>query len=115
MRGEEEALSFNSKEHAERCVTEASGARQDRSKDRLNVRRRVRDDTQDLARRRLLLDRLRQALLKVANPGSFVLPQLPGDRELGFDLRLRGLCTPTHRPLPCFSRALTTAPRSTTG
>ena len=44
------------------------------------------------------LERLRQALLQVADPSAVVLGRLAGDRGLGFDLGLRGLWTPTHRP-----------------
>src|SRR6266702_1614332 len=52
-----------------------------------------------LQRLRLALQRLRQALLKVVDPRAFVPRRLAGDRKLGFDLSLRGLCTPAHRPL----------------
>src|SRR5258708_7562882 len=90
----------------------------------LELRRRGADDLENLARRRLLLQRLdqraifrplplqalRQTLLKVADPRAFGLRRLVGDRELGFDLRLRGLCAPTHRSLPPLA-----VRRSTTG
>jgi hypothetical protein len=73
---------------------------------RLDVQGGLADDAQDLAGRRLALEGLRlalqglrQALLKIANPGVFVLLRLPGNRDLGFDLSLRGPRTPTHRPL----------------
>src|SRR5262249_12585558 len=46
-----------------------------------------------------LVQRLRQVLLELADPRTFVLPRLAGDRWLGSGLRLHGLRTPTHRPL----------------
>src|SRR4029453_10436474 len=78
---------------------------------RLDVRLRAADDPQDFAGGRLLflrlnqfavaclelLLRLRQALLKVADPRAVALGRLATNRRLGF-LGLRGLWTPAHRP-----------------
>jgi hypothetical protein len=65
---------------------------------RLDVQGRLADDAQNLADRRLALESLRQAFLKIANRRGSVLPQLGRNREPG-GLSLRGLRTPTHRPL----------------
>jgi len=67
--------------------------------DRLDIGRRSADHPQDLARRGLLFLQLHEARLEVVDPGALALPRVAGDRGLGFDLRPRGLCTPTHRPL----------------
>src|SRR5262249_3466908 len=118
----------------ELSVAESSRTLRDGIKHRLDVGRRAGDDAQDLARRRLLLERLgqlavprlqefrrglllfprlnqltaarlellqrlRQALLKVGVARAVVLQRLLGDRDLGIALTLRGLRPPTHRPL----------------
>jgi hypothetical protein len=72
----------------------------DRVEDWLDGGGRTRDDPQDLARCRLLIEGHRQAFLKIAGPRAPVLQQLAGDRELAFYLRFRRLCTPRHLPLP---------------
>src|SRR4029453_6346795 len=55
------------------------------------------DDLEDLARGRLLVLRLRQALLKIADLGVLVFPRLAGNTRLCF--ALCGFWTPTHQPL----------------
>jgi len=112
-------------------AAEPYGAGDDCVEHGLGVGRRTRDDIQDLAGGRLLFLRLnqlaiarlelpqrlrlelqclRQALLKVADLGAFVLRRLTGERCLGVRLTLRALCTATHQPsLP------STAQRSPTG
>ncbi len=94
-------------------VAQACRTRQDGHEHRLDIGGRARDHTQDLSRRRLLLERLgqhaifrplplqtlRQALLQFATLGGFLLRRLAGDRSPGFNLSLCGLCSPTHRPL----------------
>src|SRR5262249_4648028 len=96
-----EVLAVPAVEQAESRITESNGARHDRVEYRLRVIRRARDHAQDICRGRLLLlsfrlalQRLRQALLQVTNPGV-VLRRLAGNRKLGF-LGLGGLRTPTH-------------------
>src|SRR5262249_12789163 len=53
-------LSIQTMDSAHRRVTEPCGASRDRVEDGLNVRGRSRDDSEDLARRGLLLQRLGQ-------------------------------------------------------
>src|SRR5207237_10452200 len=60
---------------------------------------RARDYPQDLARRRLLLQGLRQPLLEVADPRDSLRRRVVNERSLGFRLTLLGLCTATHQPL----------------
>ena len=101
-----EKLPIEAKYHAVGRFTQPPRARRDRLEGRLDVRRRATDHLKDLARRRLLLQRLRlalqrlcQALLELADPRTFVLPLLTGAGLLGFDLGLPRFCFPTHRPL----------------
>jgi hypothetical protein len=91
-------LAIESAHEAERRAAQAQRIGGDGLEDRLHVGRRATDHMQDLARRRLLLQRLSQAHLKVADPSRVGLGRLPGGGPLAFDLRLRGLGTPTH---PC--------------
>src|SRR5437667_11091842 len=95
----------------------------------LDVGGRATDNAENFDGRRLLLDQhllslerfrqsllcFRQVLLKLVDPGALALPRFAGDRGLCFDLKLRGLCTPTHQPLLCLSPALKTTQRSMTG
>ena len=60
---------------------------------------RARDYPQDLARRRLLLQGLRQSLLEVADPRDSLRRRVVNERSLGFRLTLLGLCTATHQAL----------------
>ena len=53
-------LAVELKERAEESVAQPHGASDDRVEHRLHVGRRAADDPQDLARRRLLFQRLRQ-------------------------------------------------------
>jgi len=73
------------------CIAQGRGTLHNRVEHRLGVSRRLADDAQDLARRRLLLQgfylallRLRETLLKVVNPGAAALPGPVDDRALGF-------------------------------
>jgi hypothetical protein len=86
-------------------VAEAKGPRCHRLEYPLGIGGRARDHAQDLGSRspprqrlRLAVQRLRQALLKIKDAGVFVLRRLARELSLGFDLRLRGLCTPTLGP-----------------
>jgi hypothetical protein len=54
-------------EAAEESVAQLDGAFHDRVKHRLQVRGRAADDAQDLARRRLLLERLAQPLSELSD------------------------------------------------
>jgi len=58
-----------------------------------------------LQRLRLAPESLLQLLLKIVAARVFSLGRLAGNRGLGFDLRLRGRCTPTHRILPAYESA----------
>ncbi len=83
------------------------GATEDPIEDGGEVGGRIGNEPEDLTGRGLLLQRLRlaleclrQTLLKIADPRAFVLQRLASGGGLGFDLRLRGLCAPTHRSVP---------------
>src|SRR6266567_1493931 len=69
------------------------------------------DHAENLARRCLLLGRIRlalprllQSLLELAELGAFALRRLAGNRAPGIGLRLRGLSTPTHLAAPSLSQ-----------
>jgi hypothetical protein len=59
---------------------QSAGIHHNGVKHRLHISRGARDDSQDLARRRPLIERRRQALLKVVNPGALALPRLASDK-----------------------------------
>jgi hypothetical protein len=63
-------LAVEPEERAEEPVTQSHDALDDRVEDGLDVGRGARDHAQDLARRRLLLERLGQALLELAVLGG---------------------------------------------
>jgi len=63
-------------DHRARGVAEPEGVHRDGIEDRLRVCGRATDDPKDLGRRGPLLQRLRQALLVVADPEAVVLPRL---------------------------------------
>ena len=92
-------LAVELKECAEESVAQSHSASDDRVEDRLHVSLRPADDVQDLAGRRLLLQRLRQAFLELACPGAFGLLRRVGDRPRRFGFCLRGLCTLARRSL----------------
>ena len=105
----------SSPSNREDCAESASHRRtraaRDGLEDGLDVGGRARDDTQDLARRRLLLQRLGQALLELVTTGGLLLQRLTTTSPAGCGLglrafRLRGLRTPTHPPLLHLSAAL---------
>jgi hypothetical protein len=98
QRGSVNEFAIERRNSAGACAAQVHRTVGDCVEHRLEIGRRARDHLQDVGRGRLLLQRLRQPLLQVANPGPFVLPRLAGDRELRFDLGLRGLRTPTHQP-----------------
>jgi hypothetical protein len=81
-------------------LAQADGALGDGIEDGLGVRGRAADDTEDLSGGGFALQRLRQALLEVVYPGALARARLADNRGLGFDLRLRGIHPPAHRPLP---------------
>ena len=65
-------LAVVARDAADASVAERQGVLDDRIEHRLDVGRRLRDDLQDLGRRRLLLERLAElggALLNLALPG----------------------------------------------
>src|SRR5262249_25311934 len=83
----------------------AHGTIRDGVEDRLGVRGGVADDAEDpaggrfpLQGLRLTLQRLREALLQIGDPGVLVLARFTGNRWLRFP-GLGGLRTPTHQPL----------------
>src|SRR5262249_2415870 len=92
-------LSVETKHDGVRRVTHAPGARGDRVERGLDIRWRARNHPKDFGCARLLLERLRQALLKGADPGSSILWRLAGERSLGICLPLCRLCPETHQPL----------------
>src|SRR4029453_10786118 len=119
MRRKPKLIAVTQTHHGVKGLAEPCRVRRDSIEDRLEVGRRVADHAQDLAGRgllllrlnqlavarlelpqrlRLALERLRQALLQVADPGGIVLERLAGNGGLGF-LRLRRLLAPTHQPL----------------
>ena len=107
VRGDMHERAVVAEDRAPAGVAQPNGTLHDRVEDRLDVGRRARDDTEDLARRCLLLQglclalqRLRQVLL--AHPRAFPLPWLGGERTLAFTFRFCRLCTPTHRDLLTF-------------
>src|SRR5690348_8630953 len=53
-------VSVESSQGTDRRVTQSSSTPSDRFENWLQIRRRARDDTEDLARRRLLVERIRQ-------------------------------------------------------
>src|SRR4029453_3174907 len=112
MRRKPKLIAVPQTNHGVKGLAEPCRVRRDSIEDRLEVGRRVADHAQDLAGRGPVLlrlnqlavarlelpQRLRQALLKVADLGAVGLGRLAGNGELGFDLGLRGLWTPAHRP-----------------
>jgi len=85
-------LAIELEDVAELRLAEPRRALRDCVEHGLDVGRRARDDAEDLAGRGLLLQRLRQALFELATRRGFVRQRLAADS-------LRGLRTPTHRPL----------------
>src|SRR5262245_48586363 len=121
MGDREQVIAF---ETEDRCVfsgTESCGAYYERVQHRLKIGGGAADRPQDLAGRRLLLQRLRlalcrrgftlqslrQALLKVADLGAVVLRRLAGERRpFGLRPSLRGPCPAPHQPLLGLTRRL---------
>src|SRR4030095_2439337 len=77
---------------------ERGRALENRLEHRLEIRGRPRDHAQDLGRRRLLFQRLRQALLELATPGGVVPGRLAADRAPRLGLTLPGLSPLPHCP-----------------
>src|SRR5262245_32932554 len=110
---QEEPVTVTSVDGGVHRTAETGGALRQGLEHGLDVGRRAADDTEYFRGRRLLIqglsqltvpglelpERLRQALLQVADPGVVVPGRLAGDSGLGLDLVLRGFGTPTHRPL----------------
>ena len=116
LRAEMHQLPVEELDVALHSVTQQHGGSNDGVEHRLYIRRRATDDAEDLGRgrlllmrdcftpqrRRLALQRLCQALLKVVTPGAVALRCPADDRALAFAFRLSRLCTPTDRPLLVF-------------
>jgi len=73
MRDEDEPIALAAEDASIPCLAQTGGALCDSVEHRLNVRRRVRDDAQDLGGRRLLVARLTQRAPKCFDLG----PQIP--------------------------------------
>src|SRR5712692_5888618 len=99
MRRDVDQITIVAVEGGEPSIAQPRGTLHDRVEHGLQIRARATDDTEDLGRRRLLLEGLRQALLELACPGAFGLLRCAGDRSRRFGLSLRGLYTPAHRSL----------------
>src|SRR5262249_49934881 len=100
-----QVLSFPQAEPRVIGLAQPCRAADDRVEDRLHVAERARDHPEDLAGRRLLLERLRlalqrpgPALLELTPPGGFVLQRPAKVSKLSFDLARPELWTLTHRP-----------------
>src|SRR5262245_6921032 len=107
VRGSEmHQLAVELEDRAEESVTQPHGALDDCVKDWLHVGVRLTDDPQDLARSRLLIERLGlvfhrfcEAHLEIANTSLAGLGRLPSAWLVALGLRLYELGTPTHRAL----------------
>jgi hypothetical protein len=97
MGDEEEPVAVPAPDGGVERLAQARGALRHGVEHRLDVRRRARDDAKNLARRRLLLQRLGRTLLELATPGGLVGQRIAAASRPGAHLGLRGLRTPTHR------------------
>jgi len=107
VRGSEmNQLAVELEDRAEESVTQPHGALDDCVKDWLHIDVRLADDPQDLARSRLLIERLGLVLhrfcevhLEIADPSLVGLGRFPSAWLVALGLRLYELGTPTHRAL----------------
>src|SRR5713101_2947911 len=104
MRRDVDQITIVAVEGGEPSIAQPRGTLHDRVEHGLQIRARATDDTQDLDRRRLLLEGLREVLLELACPGAFGLLRCAGDRSRRFGLSRRGLCAPAYRTLLGFHR-----------
>jgi hypothetical protein len=100
MGDETQALAVDPEDGGVDGLTEPRGALHHGVQHWLNVRRRLANHAEDLARRRLLFQRLRQPLLQVPDPGAIALRRLAGKRSLRVRLTLRTLCAAIHQGAP---------------
>ena len=115
MRIESNALAIEQVKPAKRGIAQSAGVLHDCVEDRLQVGGRATDHAQDLARRRLLFERLGQALLELTAPiePSF-FSDLRATAGLASSLAFAGFA-PRRIGLSLPLTGVTTAQRSTTG
>src|SRR5215472_7089531 len=82
VRDEMDELTVETEHDGKRGVTQSDCAPHHRVEGRLHIGRRLTDHPQDLAGRRLLLQRFPKALLKVADPSASILGRLASCRRL---------------------------------